>query len=234
MSNNAVAEVGEFFTSWETYRKVLENNYMYHKEIYQAVGMLLHQQFAHQPFKMLDLGCGDACYLANALQGTTISHYTGFDLSDPALALAADNIATLGCAANLLNIDFKAGLAQVTERFDVIFSSYAVHHLNSEEKANIFALAKQALTENGFLLMIDVMREPTESLPIYLDGYCQWMSDTWTCLNAQEISGFHHHIRHYDMPETVDTLCALAETAGFSKVTTVYQLPWHQALLFCD
>src|SRR5664279_3324047 len=99
MSNDAVAEVGEFFTGWEIYRKVLENNYMYHKEIYQAVGMLLHQQFAHQPFKMLDLGCGDACYLANALQGTTISHYTGFDLSDPALALAADNIATLGCAA---------------------------------------------------------------------------------------------------------------------------------------
>jgi hypothetical protein len=23
---------------------------------------------------LLDLGCGDACYLANALQGTTISH----------------------------------------------------------------------------------------------------------------------------------------------------------------
>jgi hypothetical protein len=58
MSNNAVTEVGEFFTSWETYRKVLENNYMYHKEIYQAVGMLLHQQFAHQPFKLLDLGVG--------------------------------------------------------------------------------------------------------------------------------------------------------------------------------
>jgi len=28
MSNNAVTEVGEFFTSWETYRKVLENNYI--------------------------------------------------------------------------------------------------------------------------------------------------------------------------------------------------------------
>ena len=56
MSNNAVTEVGEFFTGWETYRKVLENNYMYHQEIYQAAGTLLHQQFAHQPFKLLDLG----------------------------------------------------------------------------------------------------------------------------------------------------------------------------------
>ncbi len=233
MSNTAVTDVGEFFTSWEAYRKVLENNYMHHKEVYQAVSVLLHEKLFDQPFKMLDLGCGDACYLAKALQGTAISHYTGFDLSEPALVLAADNVGALGCSVNLLNIDFKDGLAQVAERFDVIFSSYAVHHLNNEEKANIFALARQSLTEKGFFLMIDLMREPAESLPAFLDGYCQWMSDTWTNLNAEEISGFRQHIRHYDTPETVDTLSALAEIAGFSKVTTVFKLPWHQALLFC-
>jgi len=83
--SNAVTEVREFFNAWAIYRKVLANNYMHHREIYQAVTELLAEQWETRPFKLLDLGCGDASFLAQALQGRAIQHYTGFDLSDPAL-----------------------------------------------------------------------------------------------------------------------------------------------------
>ncbi len=48
--NNAHKEVGEFFNAWTIYRKVLTNNYMHHREIYQAVTALLAEHWATQPF----------------------------------------------------------------------------------------------------------------------------------------------------------------------------------------
>ncbi len=229
--SNAV-EVGEFFNTWAIYRKVLANNYMHHKEIYQAVKHLLAEQWEARPFKLLDLGCGDAGFLAQALQGSVIQHYTGFDLSDPALALAAENIAPLGCRAELLNIDFMAGLAQTEHRFDIIFTSYALHHLTQAEKAGFFQLAHRVLTENGMLLIIDILREPNETLPVYLDNYCQWVREQWLQCEEQEFTAICQHIRNNDFPETFAILSALAEAADFCPASSIYQLPWHQALSF--
>ncbi len=62
--SNATPEVGEFFTAWAIYRKVLINNYMHHQEIYQAVKDLLAEQWQNRPFKLLELGCGDGSFLA--------------------------------------------------------------------------------------------------------------------------------------------------------------------------
>ena len=230
--NNAHKEVGEFFNAWAVYRKVLTNNYMHHREIYQAVAALLAEHWATQPFKLLDLGCGDASFLAPALYGRNIQYYAGFDLSDPALALAAENMAPLGCKTDLINIDFMEGLAQTKERFDIVFTSYALHHLIREEKAEFFRLAHNALTEQGLLIIIDVMREPNESLPVYLDNYCQWVREKWLQLDEQDLTALTHHIRHNDLPETAATLSAMAEIEGFCQATNIFHVAWHQALLF--
>jgi len=228
----ALTEVGEFFNAWAIYRKVLSNNYMHHREIYQAVTDLLAKQLETRPFKLLDLGCGDASFLAPALQGRTIQHYKGFDLSDPALALAAENIAPLGCQAELINIDFMEGLAQTNQCFDIVFTSYALHHLTQEEKAEFFRLAHTVLTENGLLLIIDVMREPNETLSMYLDNFCQWLREEWLEFDEQDLTAIIQHIRHNDMPETAAILSTLAEAADFCPATSIRHLTWHQALSF--
>lgn len=230
--NTAVTEVGEFFNAWVIYRKVLANNYMHHKEIYEAVTRLIERQWETRTFKLLDLGCGDARFIAGALKGRVIELYTGFDLSDPALELAAKNIAPLGCKIDLLNIDFMEGMAQTKMQFDIVFTSYSLHHLTHAEKAKFFRLAHSLLTENGLLLVIDLMRESNETLPVFLDNYCQWVKEKWLQLDEQEITAIIQHIRDNDMPETVTTLSTLAEVENFSPGTSLFQLPMHQFLYF--
>jgi len=232
MDTDSNTAIGEFFQAWAIYQKVLANNYMYHREIYQEVALLLRQQFTTRPFSLLDLGCGDASFLAEALKDTAISHYTGYDLSAPALELANENIGQLGCRKELINADFMAGLARIDGKFDVIFTSFAVHHLAYLEKAEFFRLARRALTDKGFLLMIDTLRDPGQSLSDYLDAYCQWLETSWNRLDPQEISAACGHIRNNDQPETAETLIGLAQDAGFSLTRPVCAWTWHQALLF--
>lgn len=227
-----VAEIGEFFNAWTTYRKVLDHNYMHHREIYSALQALLRQRFAGRGFSVLDLGCGDASFLAWALEGSKLTAYTGFDLSEPALALARTNIARLGCMPTLVKTDFMEGLANNRSGFDVVFISYALHHLSLDEKARFFQLAHAALTGNGMLIVVDVMREKQESRDAYVDGYCALVTQEWTKCASAEAQAICAHVRQNDLPETADTLDALAETAGFTGSATFYQVPWHQGMWF--
>ncbi len=230
--SNVATETDEFFNAWAIYRKVMVNNYMYHQEIYQAVSALLTEQWQTKPFTLLDLGCGDAYFLAQSLKRTAIQHYKGFDLSAPALLLASENMAPLNCKTDLVNIDFMEGLAQLTERFDIIFTSFALHHLTLAEKAKFFHLAHNVLAEKGMLVIIDTLREPNETLPDYLDHYCHWIQKDWQQLEEQELTAIYQHIRNNDIPETVDVLSGLAVEAGFSTAFSLYQVFWHQLLTF--
>ena len=225
-------EVSEFFTMWAIYNKVLTNNYFHHNEIYQAVSTLLAERFEKQPFTLLDLGCGDAHFLTHALQGKVIKLYRGFDLSDPALILAAKNIGTLNCKSELINIDFMTGMRQTNTKFDIILTSFALHHLTLKEKTEFFRLANNILTDNGLLLVIDLMREPNETLPMYLDNFCQMIRNTWLKLNEHELTACIQHVRNSDLPETKAILSSLAESMHFSPAVNLYHSHKLQFLLF--
>ena len=76
------------------------------------------------------------------------------------------------------------------------------------------------------------MREPDETLSLYLDNYCQWLREEWLEFDEQDLTAIIQHIRHNDMPETAAILSALAEAAGFGPATSICHLTWHQALAF--
>ena len=51
--------VALFEEQWQLYRKFVDNNYLYHREVYgQLHRILVHE--AAQPFRFLDIACGDA------------------------------------------------------------------------------------------------------------------------------------------------------------------------------
>jgi SAM-dependent methyltransferase len=220
-----------FFHAWRSYQKIVAANYMFHREIAQDLRQVLRSRFGGKTFSFLDLGCGDAAALAPVLEGLAIRRYKGVDLSQTALTLAAKNLAILPCAAELARGEFFAALAEEKSSFDVIYSSYAVHHLATEEKAEFFVRTAKCLADGGLLLLVDVTREEGESLEAYYQHYCGWLRSSWA-LDADIVEAVCHHLVHNDMPEPVSVLKAQARAAGLGKAWQAARYNWHRVLCF--
>src|SRR2546423_607992 len=111
---------------------------MQHDEIDGDVRRILADRYETRPFVLLDLGCGSARHLARALQGRSVSRYVGYDLSDVALAHARRNLTGLGCPVELHRGDLLESLRVGGEKFDVVLTSFALHHLAAAQKSTFF------------------------------------------------------------------------------------------------
>ena len=226
------AEASKFFDEWSIYNQILDRDYMLHDEIYRDVQRFFAERYGDRPFSLLDLGCGSARHLAQALQGRSLNRYVGFDLSDVALAHAKHNLAGLGCAIELHQGDLLEGLKKNHDDFDVIFTSFALHHLSAAEKTVFFQLANEKLNQDGILLVIDTMREDGEDRGRYLDRYCAWLRSRCKTLSVQALDLLCEHIRANDFPESTVDLNNLAMRAGFGAHVEINRFRWHHTWYF--
>ena len=128
--------------------------------------------------------------------------------------------------------DLLAGLRTSGEKFDVVFTSFALHHLATGEKSVFFQSAYQRLTENGVLRFIDTMRDDDEDRELYLDHYCAWLRSRCTTLSAAALDLLCAHIRSNDFPETTALVQGMATDAGFSGHVEMNRFGWHHTWCF--
>jgi SAM-dependent methyltransferase len=228
MSDNST---DAFFAAWRTYRKIVETNYMYHREIGEQVEATLRAAFGEREFSVLDLGCGDAATFAPRLASLRPSRYVGVDLSETALGLAADSLFALACPVELRRQDLLTAIAGSGESFDLLHTSFALHHLPTERKAEFFGHAFLRLAPGGVLLLTDVMREEDETLAVYHGRYTAWLRSEWTQLTPEERDSTCAHLVENDRPEPYSVLQALGREAGFS-VSPVARFGWHRTVKF--
>ena len=88
-----------FQRQWRVYRKVVDNNYLFHREAYEQLHNLLIAEVAN-PFSFLDVACGDASATVDALKGTQVAYYHGIDVSHSALDIAEQTLRVLSCPVN--------------------------------------------------------------------------------------------------------------------------------------
>jgi SAM-dependent methyltransferase len=133
-----------FFEEWRVYDQILAHNSMHHDDIFRDLEKFFADRYGARPFSILDLGCGSAQHLARALKGRRVAGYVGYDLSETALAHASRNLAALGCPVDLRLGDLLEGVGNGEQKFDLIFSSFALHHLSSSGKREFFQSAQRA------------------------------------------------------------------------------------------
>ncbi|MEA5573468.1 class I SAM-dependent methyltransferase [Calothrix sp. UHCC 0171] len=214
-----------FNNQWATYQKILNSNYMGHREIYNALHELLVDYF-QKPFTILELGCGDASFTTTALLNTFVLSYKGIDLSKLALEIAASNMAKIKCSQVFTEGDFSQLVPELVKNrqdtFDAILISFALHHLSTEEKDYIIGQLLNLLSTDGVFILIDIFRKQEEDREWYIKRYLEEVQKNWFLLTPQEYSMVESHIWSSDFPETQETLYSIAQKHNFNRVECLY------------
>src|SRR5678810_362727 len=117
------AEPTTIFTrSWSLYDLLTEHNYMFHNEIYSSVADLLALRSDKGHYRLLDLGCGNARYLAPCLKRSPPALYEGVDLSEAALAEAREYLAELAGQVILTHGDLLEAVEATGKTWDILFT----------------------------------------------------------------------------------------------------------------
>ncbi len=227
----------EFFNEqWKIYQKVLNNNYMGHQEIYCILHELLVSYF-QRPFKMLELGCGDASLTTQALLNTNIAFYQGIDQSIPALESAKQNMARIQCHRTFTLGDFSQLISEFVQeghnRFDAILISFALHHLELDQKYDLIEQLKNLLYSNGVLILIDVVCKQEEDRETCIKRYLEGVQKDWLLLTPQEYSMVANHISSSDFPETQQTFQEISQKCGFARFECLYHDSLDTTELLC-
>ena len=224
-------DVQIFRDTWSLYDQILGRNYMFHDEIFRDVTEVLATRYPQGTYRILDLGCGNARHLSAALKRCPPGLYAGYDLSSAALCQAREHLASLNCPVDLRQADFQDAFRRDDAPFEVIFSSFAVHHLASQDKQQFLRDARNRLEPGGCLLLSDTSREPDEDRPAYLRNYCSWIRSDWKALSDADLTSVEEHIRTRDFPESNTEIHEMAAAAGFQRCTDLPKYQWHRTWL---
>lgn len=205
---------------------------MFHREIYRGVSDLLKLRNNLGQYCLLDLGCGNARYLAPCLTQSPPRMYEGVDLSETALAEARKYLAELPSLVTLTHGDLLEAIESTNKTWDVIFTGFAVHHLMLEEKSRFFYAVGRCLSENGWLILVDVVREENQSREDYLKGYLKFMRENWIKIPQDQLEEACTHVHDYDYPEYLSTLQKMASAAGLNASLMISRYGQHYTLLF--
>jgi len=221
-SNDAPTQA-VFLNEWQIYRKMVDNNYLNHREAYACLKEILTHE-VHRPFRFLDIACGDASATLTALSGTKVAEYAGLDLSEAALQIAGTTLSELGVPVRLRQGDFAQLLPQWDEPADVVWIGLSLHHLVSPGKLQVMKDIQRILSNQGKFLIYENTSPDGEDRQGWISR-CEHQRTKWIEYTPYESEVMGLHARASDFPETDTSWHELGRQAGFNRVTERYRSP---------
>ena len=232
VKNNKNSSATLFRNTWKIYRALLDHNYMFHRELGFVANSGLTSHFEAKSINMLDLGCGDASQLKKILAGINLNKYHGCDLASEPLKRAEKELEGFAKNSKFECADMLECISKTKNHYDLVFSSFAVHHLPSGSKFDLFKRSYSALNPDGALLLIDVAKTLNQDDHTYHNNYLSFARENWATLSQNDLDSIEEHVRTYDQPESVETYQEMAFNAGFSSARILAQYTWHTAIMF--
>jgi SAM-dependent methyltransferase len=220
-----------FQTAWRIYRKMVDNDYLFHRGAYAALNRFLNEEITRS-YRFLDLACGDAGASAGALFGTPIAHYHGIDFSREALQIAESNLATLGCPIQLEERDFVEAIGSLDEPIDVAWIGLSLHHLHRPEKQGFMTRMRSLLSSGGHFLVYENASPDGETREAWMKRW-DAQKPLWSAYTEAEWNAVTTHVHTADFPETDSTWRELGREAGFTSVRELFRAPSDLFRVYC-
>jgi len=202
-----------------------------HREAYNCLHRILVDE-AIQPFRLLDVACGDASATVEALKGTRVAHYHGIDLSQAALDLASKALETLPCPVALDQYDFTEALRDRPEPADVAWIGLSLHHLLAPAKLALLREIRGIVGDRGLLLIYENASPDGEDRDAWL-GRWDRQQPSWTALTPEEWDTMAAHVRAADFPEITSRWHSMGHEAGFGEVRELFVAPTDLFRMYC-
>lgn len=116
--------------------------------------------------KVMDLGAGTGIFSARVLEKFPNARVTAVDGAEAMVDIAADRLGPLVDRLNWVIADFRRLPAEtvIADSYDLVISSYALHHLSAGEKLALLKQVVCALKTGGWFLNADIVVAEDESI----------------------------------------------------------------------
>ena len=160
--------------------------------------------------KVLDLGAGTGILSALILQAFPQANVLAFDIAEKMLKVCQTNLSayqerlTLQ-QGNLAEDDFG-------NRYDLVVSGLAIHHLDSAGKQTLFKKLFQSMNSGGILLIRDIV---TAATPRLTEQYEQLWRQYMKANREDDAAWFQKYLEE-DIPSSVEEQTRWLSEAGFA------------------
>lgn len=209
-----------FERQWQTYRSVVDHDWMEHRAVAAACGDTLAAWLADHPechgrAHLLDLGCGDLAQMSAVFAGLPLGSYCGVDITAQVLPAARAALGPVPFTAEFHRADVMSFVAADGPAFDLVHAALVLHHLTDSEKETFLTALRRRIDPDGLFVWADVFREPGESVPEYAVRYAGRIRNDWTALDAADREALVTHMSTYDFPADRDAVVDMARRCGW-------------------
>ena len=168
--------------------------------------------------KVLDIGAGTGLFSQFIYQQNNDLDFTLVDISSEMLALAKERFAGLS-NFKFKELDFSA--EPIAEKYDLVISALAIHHLEHDQKAQLYQNIYNALQPGGIFINADQVEGRS-------DWFDNFYKKTWkesvvkSGLEEQAVERAFERIK-LDKFAKLETQLKMLENCGFSDVDCIYK-----------
>lgn len=209
-----------FERQWQTYRSVVDHDWMQHRGMTAACAGALTSWLAEHPerhglARLLDLGCGDLALMAPVLRGLPLGAYVGVDSAANVLPAARAALGETGFPTEFRHGDVRDDVEGDGPGFDIVHAALVLHHLSDEEKERFLSSIRRHIRPDGILVWADVFREPGEALSDYAARYAVRIRSGWTGIDDEAREAIVTHMSTFDFPADRATVAETAHRTGW-------------------
>ena len=177
--------------------------------------------------RVLDLGCGDGLVVHELMKSDDRIRATLVDGFSEMLESAKKRLAGFD-TVQFVQASFQDLLEddRLQSNFDFILSSFAIHHLETQEKRALYGYIYQHLSADGFFLNIDVVRGPTQDLEDwYLSLWTEWIDANVDSARKPDLLPIPQQYKDNpdNLPDTLWSQLEALQAIGFKNVDCFYK-----------